>query len=158
MNREGNDIFAAVAEWRHFDRENAQSIVEIFSKGSLRRLDLEIAIGRRHDTNIDSTGPIVADSLEFTFLENPQELCLKDEGYFADLVQEQRSAVGELEPTRAVLVRSGERATHMAEKLALEELLRNRRAVHLHERTVRAIAPGVNCSRHEFFPHARFAP
>ena len=43
-------------------------------------------------------------------------------------------------PSGAVLDRAGEGALHVTEELALQQALRQRGAVHLHERTVRASA------------------
>ena len=49
--------------------------------------------------------------------------------HVADLVEEERAAVGELELAGAVAVRAGEGAAGVAEELALEQLGRDRRAV-----------------------------
>ena len=75
----------------------------------------------------------------------------------ADLVEEERAAVGELEAADAVLDRTGERAAHVAEELALEQLARDRAAVDAHERTVLARAAGVHGVGDELLADARLA-
>ena len=56
------------------------------------------------------------------------------ERHVADLVEEERAAVRGLELADAPLVGAGERAALVAEELALEELVRDRRAVERDER------------------------
>ena len=75
-----------------------------------------------------------ADRLDDLLLERAQHLGLRLEAHVADLVEEQRAAVGQLELAAAIGDRAGERALHVPEQLALDQLLGNRGAVHLDER------------------------
>ena len=77
---------------------------------------------------------ITPDSLEPPLLEHAQQLHLHRHGDIADLVEEQGPPVGQLEPPLALGRRAGERALLMAEQLALEQRLGQRRAVDGHER------------------------
>ena len=75
-----------------------------------------------------------------------QQLGLQRRLHLADLVQHQRAAVRLLELADARRRGAGEGAALVAEQLALEELGRQRRAVHLHERPVaprRALVDGA---------------
>ena len=67
-------------------------------------------------------------------LQDAQQLRLELERNVADLVEEERSAVGELEPADLLRDRAGERAALVAEELALEKPGGNRGAVHFDER------------------------
>src|SRR5262249_19759801 len=69
-----------------------------------------------------------ADALEAPLLEHPQELGLAALGQLADLVEEQRAAVGQLEAADLLVRGAGEGALLVAEELALEERLGQRRA------------------------------
>ena len=60
--------------------------------------------------------------------------------HLADLVEEHRAAVGGFEQALLLHARIGERAALVAEELALEQLLGQRRAGDVHERPRRAIA------------------
>ena len=61
-----------------------------------------------------------------------------DERQLADLVEEDRSAVGRLEQPALLGDGAGERASLVPEQLALEQRLRERRAVQTEERLVGA--------------------
>ena len=81
-----------------------------------------------------------ADALEAPLLEHAQELRLDRERQLADLVEEERAAVRRLERARLRRDGAGERAALVAEQLALEEVLRDRRAVDDAKRLLRARA------------------
>jgi len=67
----------------------------------------------------------------------------------SDFVEENRAAVGLLEPTDAPFIRACERAFLMAEQLAFEKLGRKRRAMHRHKFRFVAAAQIMNgvCSQ-----------
>ena len=157
MPRERNNVLAALAQGRKDDREDRESIVEVGAKSSGFYLDLEIAIGGGDDPHVDLARAIVTHPLELALLQHPQELRLQLERHLSDLVEEQRPAVGELESSDAIAMSAGERAAHVAEELALEELAGNRGAVHPHERAIGATAPLVDRTREHLFPHAGLA-
>src|SRR4029079_17201667 len=75
----------------------------------------------------------------------------------ADLVEEERAAVGELEPAALAVGRAGERALLVAEQLALEQLLAERGAVDRHERPRGARAAGVDLARGDLLAGAALA-
>jgi hypothetical protein len=70
-----------------------------------------------------------AEPLDLAFLQRPQQLGLQGRLEVADLVQEQRATVGQLEAPRARLRRPGERPLLVAEQLALDEARRQGRTV-----------------------------
>ena len=79
-----------------------------------------------------------ADPLELALLQHAQQLGLERRRDLADLVEEQRAAVGQLEAALAGVDGAGEGALLVAEQLGLQQRLRQRRAVDLDERPVRA--------------------
>ena len=75
-------------------------------------------------------GPGAAEPLECALLEHPQQLGLQLERQVADLVEEQRAAVGQLEAARpSRRDGAGEGALLVAEQLALEQAGGQRGAV-----------------------------
>ena len=80
----------------------------------------------------------LADALELALLQHAQELRLQVERHVADLVEEERAAVGQLEAAARSRDRAGEGALLVAEELALEQLARDRGAVDRDERARRA--------------------
>jgi hypothetical protein len=81
---------------------------------------------------------VAADAIELAVGEHAQEPGLQVERHVADLVEEERSAVGLLEATAACRLRAGEGAALVAEQLRLEQVLRDRRGVDGDERTAGA--------------------
>src|SRR5207248_285856 len=110
---------------------------------------------RRGDhPHVDARRLLVAHALELALLEHAQELGLELDRDLADLVEEERPAVRELEAAEPILDRPGEGALHVAEELALEELPRNRAAIHLDERSVAPRAPVVDRACDELLARA----
>src|SRR5690606_2768184 len=68
-----------------------------------------------------------------SLLQCSQNLGLRREAHVADLVEEQGSPVRELELARAILVRSGERALHVAKQLRLDQFGGDRGAIDFDE-------------------------
>ena len=106
------------------DREHGEPVVEILAEAAVVDLAAQIAVRRGDDAHVDRdarrrrrrrrTSPR---------LEHAQELGLQVERQLADLVEEQRAAVGLLERAGAPRDRAGERAALVAEELALERAL-----------------------------------
>src|SRR4029453_8991836 len=100
----------------------------------------ESAVGGGDQAHIDGAGALFADAFEIALLQHAQQLALKFERNFADLVEKQRAAVGKFEPPDAVAHRAGEGAADMAEELAFKEFARDRRAIDADQRAVAAAA------------------
>src|SRR5262249_56663045 len=95
--------------------------------------------------------------LEFDSLQHTQQLRLQLQRQFTDLVQEERPTVGELEAPGPRGGRPGEGALLVSEQLALDERRRQRRAVHLHERTGPARTTVMNRAGQPLLARARLA-
>ena len=103
---------------------------------------LEDAVRGADDAHVDLLRRRRADGANLALLQDAQQLGLQGERHLADLVEEQRAAVGDLEEALLVVVGAGERALLVAEQLALEQVLRHRRAVLRHEQLVAPARPG----------------
>src|SRR5207247_11252606 len=97
-------------------------------------LGLEVLVGGREDAHVDLERAVAADPLELALLQDAQDLGLRLRPHVADLVEEERPAVGDLELALARRDRPREGALLVTEELALDQLARERRAVHLDER------------------------
>src|SRR4029453_9126065 len=89
--------------------------------------------------------------------EELEELGLERERELADLVEEDRAVLGRFEETHALRGRVGERSLLVSEELRLEELARDRGAVDLEERPVRARALAMDGARGELPADAALA-
>ena len=113
---------------RHVD--DGEAVVEVLAERPLVDLAREgrgcVAQTMRTSTSSAFGAPTRRTSAR---LERAEELRLHRERHLADLVEEERAAVRLLEGARAVRDGAGEGAAHVAEELALEQVLRDRAAV-----------------------------
>jgi hypothetical protein len=91
------DVLPPAPERRNEDGEDPEPVVEVFAKTALGEGPGEIAVGGGEDSDVHLHGPDTADALELAGLEDAQKLGLKVQGEIADLVQEERASVRELE-------------------------------------------------------------
>src|SRR5450759_1927893 len=151
------NVVAALPEWRDLQRDHLQPEVEILAKGSRPHRTLEIVVRRRNNAHISANDSVPAHALDFLRLDRAQQLCLRVGAEVPHFIEEQGSAMRQLEPADASLRRAGERAPLVAEHLALHEIARNGRAVHAHERLFASRAPIVDRARNKLLPGARFS-
>ena len=104
-------------------------------------------MGRGDHADVDAPLLRRADRAQRACLEHAQQLRLQRERHLADLVEQQRAAIGRGEQAGVIVGRAGERALDVAEQLALEQLLGQRRAVERDERLLRARARAVDRAR-----------
>ena len=132
------DVLGALAERRELDREDAEAVVEVLAERLLADGLEQVAVGRGDDPDVDLARRRAADPVELALLQDAQQLGLGLGGELADLVEEDRAAVGQLEPAGAAGDRAGEGPLLVAEQLALDESRGQGRAVDLDERLVPA--------------------
>ncbi len=87
---------------------------------------------------------VAADRPVLALLQHAQQLGLQVGRHLADLVEQQRAALGHLEQPFLVDRRAGERALLVAEQLRLDQVLRDGRAVDLDERPFGPLAVVVD--------------
>src|SRR2546422_10520009 len=102
------DVGGPLPERRHFDREHAQPIEEIGPKRTARNGRFQVPVRGGNDADVHLDRAWRAEALEFPFLENPQQGELRVGLKIADLVEEDRAAVGELEAAKAPGLRARE--------------------------------------------------
>src|SRR4029077_2984714 len=96
----------AISERRQFDRDDVQSIEEIFAEPPRFDFLVELLVRRRDDAHVDLQGFISADALERALLQEAQKLHLRSRGNFADFIEKKRAAVGLLESAFATTDRA----------------------------------------------------
>src|SRR6185436_5082880 len=102
---------------------------------------LERAVGCGDDPDVAADGLRAADALELPLLQHAKELRLEIERQVADLVQEERAFVRELEAPDPSSDRTGERAPFVPEDFTLEQIVGDGGTVQLDERTVARAEP-----------------
>ena len=125
----------ALAQRGHANRHDAETIVQILAEPAVGDELVEPPVRRRDDARGHPDRLLAADALELAVLQDAQQLRLRRLVQISDFVEKDRAAVGQLELAAPERRRAGERPLLVAEELALDQLGRNRGAIHLHERT-----------------------
>ena len=155
--REMEHVAAALAERGHVDLHDVDAVVEVLAKALLVDLVLEVAVRRGDDARVERDLLVRANGADLALLERAQQLRLHVDRELADLVEEERAARRLDEETGALRLRVGEGAARVAEELALEERMRDGRAVDRDEGAALAAATVVNAARDELLAGARLA-
>ena len=106
---------------------DVQAVEEVLAEAPGRDLGLDVPVGRRQHAHVDLDRLLAADALELPLLQHAQQLELQRRRHVADLVEEQRPLVGQLEAPELALDRAGERALLVAEQLATRAASRSAR-------------------------------
>src|SRR4030095_1491104 len=102
--------------------------------------------------HVDGNGMVTAQPLDASFLKSPEQFGLHVGTHVADLIKEQRAAIGLLEFSFATRCSSRKCALFMAKKLRFDQLRRKRRAVYRDEGSVPSDAIALmNFACYQFF-------
>src|SRR5207249_7886316 len=121
---------------RRADPEFVQTEIDSLAEPASPHLLVEADIGGGDDPRGDADRPRAAERLDLSFLQCTQELRLRGEGKVDDLIEEEASALCQLELPLLALMRSRERALLIAEELRLDQGVRDRAAVDSDERLI----------------------
>ena len=135
--REQRGVTLAVAQGRNLDDDLGQSIVKVFAEVAGLDLRLEITVRGADDAHIHRDFLATADALDLALLEETQQLGLQRHRQVADLVEEQGAAVRGFDLAECLLHGTGESPLLVAEQLALEQGIGDRRTVDGHEALTR---------------------
>ena len=145
----------SVAEGGQGDGDHRQAMVQILPEVAGPDGRSEVGVGGADDPGIGRLGPSAADPADGVLLDGGEELALEGRGKQGDLVQEEGPAVSRLKQAGLGAVGVREGAALEAEQLGLEEPIRNRRTVDIHERAVPAGAVAVEEAGREPLARAR---
>ena len=108
------DVLHSFSQRRHLDGEDRQPVIQIQAKRTLRCLLLQRLVGGRDQAHVNLCHLISAYPLQLARLQKAQHLGLHSHRHLADLVEQQRSSIGRLDPPHARLHRTGEGAAGVA--------------------------------------------
>ena len=155
---EFGDRFGDLAQRRDVDGDDVQAVVQVFAEGALAAHLAQVAVGGGDDPDVGPHRSLAAQRIELAFLDHAQQLHLGVQGHVADLVEEDRTAVGQLELALASLgTGAGEGAGLVAEELGLDQVLVDRAAVQPDEGAVAAPAAVVDALAEDLLADARFS-
>ena len=157
MRDQQRHVFATLVERRHLDVHDVEAVVQILAEVTAHDQLLQVAVRGGDDAHVDRRRLGAADRAHLVLLQHAQQLDLQTHRHVADLVEHQRAAVGRLEQAAVLANRAGERALHVTEQLALEQVLGHRAAVDRDERPIATRARLVNRACQQLFAGAAFA-
>src|SRR5262249_31392667 len=115
------DVGDPLAQRRQVDVRDIHAVVQVPSEPAVAHQGFERLIRGRDDAYVDDDRPRAAKPLDAAILQYAQDLRLRAETHVADLVEEDRAAVGGLQQALLLAVGSGEGPALVTEQLALEE-------------------------------------
>jgi ABC-type oligopeptide transport system ATPase subunit len=141
-------LMEAVPQRRNRQANDVQSRIQFPAEYPFPHLRLEVVVGRGDEPDVNArVRAAVADALNLTRLEKPQQQRLDAPAHLADFLQEQRSVRRHFQQTGLVAVGADEAAPEMSEQLGFEQHVRQAGALERHNRGRRARAPFVNQPR-----------
>ena len=155
--RQPEHVVFALAERRQVHGDDVEPIEEILTEQAGRDGRPEVRVRCRDDAHVDVLDRVASDRFHLAGLERPEQLHLRARRQIADLVQEERAAVGRLEETCACGECRREGTAGVPEELALDQLLRDRCAVDRDERLACASRSLMDLARHELLTRAALA-
>ncbi len=156
LDEEG-DVLRSLAERRQTEGQDGQPEIEVLPEVPARDLRLEVLVRGGDDPDVDGDGFRPAHPDDLPFAEGPEELDLGVLGEFADLVEEDRPRVGQLELAGLVGPGVGEGPLDVAEEFALDEVAGHGPAVDDDEGPVLARAGEVDRPGDELLARAALA-
>ena len=150
-------IIEALAERGQTKSHALQPVEEVLPKLALGDHLLEVLVGRGDDAHVDADRLDAADPLDLALLERAQDLHLHAERHVADLVEEERAFLGELETSGTRPDGAGEGAALVAEQLGFEQTFGDRGGVDGDQRAILARAQPVDGARQDLLARAALA-
>jgi hypothetical protein len=145
-----------VAQGRHEHRQDVQPEEQVLAESPFFDEEWKVPVSGRDHANVYMVLPFAAHRANCARLKNPQKLSLQQEGNVADLVEQQRPAVGFREQTLSRLHCAGESTTNVAKNLRLHQLLRDGRHIHRDEGAPATVASRVDGARHQLLARSGF--
>ena len=128
---ESGDVLFSFPQWWKPDREDIQTIVEIFPKAAFLDQSFQVLIGSGHEPYFYPDGFVTSQSFKLPFLDKTQEFALERGAELAYFVQKDRATVGHFQATGFGARGSSESPFFVAEQFGLQEILWQGSAVYL---------------------------
>ena len=152
-----DQVVPAVAQRGQLDGDHVEPVEEVGAEVAAADFLLEVAVGCRDDPHVDRDRLGGADRNHLALLQHPQQLDLQRRRHLADLVQEEGAAPRRREESLLVAHRAGEGALHVAEQLALQQVLRQGAAVDRQEGAVGPVREVVDVAGDDLLAGAALA-
>src|SRR5579862_5789890 len=140
MPNEGNDIIAALAQWRQVKGKNVQAIVEITPEFIPSDHLAKIAVRCRDQADVNLMCFTASEPFKFLLLQNAKQFGLRSQRNIADLIEKQRPGMRHLKTANLLRDGAGKGTLLMSEQFAFQQVEWNGSAVEPDERVTAALA------------------
>jgi hypothetical protein len=106
------------------DGDHVQAVEEVLAEAALLHGAPQVDVRRRHDAHVHLDHVDAAQAHELAVLQHAQQLRLGLERDVADLVEEERALVGQLEQALLRVDGAREGALHVPEEVRLQQVVR----------------------------------
>ena len=151
------NVLAALAQRWQAQADDVEAVEEVLAEQALAHALLQVLVGGGDHAHVGADRLLAADAVEVAVGEHAQQPGLQLGRHVADLVEEERAAVGLLEAAAALRGRAGEGAALVAEELGLAQVARDGGGVDGDEGRVAARAVAVQRARDQLLATARLA-
>ena len=148
------DIGTSVLEGRHVDGKLVDAVIEVLSELAFGYRLRQIFVGGTDESDIHINLLRAAQRTDFPLLQGSEELHLYFVVEVSHLIEENRSAVSNLEGTLLILFGSGKGTLLISEEFRCRHLLRDGTAVDGIERLILAQTLFMDAARHIFLSGA----
>mgnify|MGYP000518878715 CR=1 FL=1 len=146
---QAGDIFTALSQPGNMDTDYIEAVEQILTEVPILDQPLQILVSGCNNANIHMDRSGTTNAIKLALLQYPQQASLRFQRHVTDFIEEQGATVCQFEASCPGGDRAGERARFVTEKLALQQGLGKRGAVHLDERAVPTLGQEVELRRHE---------
>ncbi|MNV55873.1 hypothetical protein D3C71_1481240 [compost metagenome] len=124
--------------------DDVEAVQQVFAEAAFTHHLFEVEVGGCKDAHIGASSDRITDPLVFLVLNEAQQFGLQGQRKITDLIEEQRAAIGLIDPAQGAFAGPGERPPAMTEQLAFHQLGRQGRAVDGDAGLLRALAPAMD--------------
>jgi len=114
---EFRDLVAPLPQRRQRDADDVQPEEEVFAELTIGDRRFEVAVGRCHDSHVDADVVAASEPGELAVLQHLQQFRLQRRMHLADLIEEHRAVIRELELPGLLLDGAGKGPTLEPEQL-----------------------------------------
>src|SRR4051794_38832242 len=155
---EQRHIFLPLPQGRHGEMNDVEAEKQVVPEFSLGHELLQVLVRRGKEPDVSAQGLVPADALERAlFADDSQQFHLRARIDLADFIEENRAAIRLFEAPDPPFVRTGKRAALVPEQLALQQLGRERRAMHRYKFALAPPAQIMDRLRGQLLARAAFA-
>ncbi len=129
MRQQFGNVVAPLAQAGHVDADDVEAVQQVLAEAPLLHPPVEVLVRRGDHPHVDADRHAAAHAVELALGQHSQQARLQRGAHVADLVEEQRAAVGLLEPPAAHRVGAGECPLLVPEQFRLQQFRSDRGGV-----------------------------